>query len=275
MRVALAITAAVTLLGAACRRPEPPPPLTAALLNVGQPAAPEREAAMDAIADVAARVQRQLRQGLRPADALNHVVFDELAFAREIEDPDARFMRLGSVLGSRRGSCLGLAAVYLAVGERLGPGYGFSVDGVLVPGHFFVRVADHEGARNVELLRRGEELPESWYRQKYDVPAGEALPYLRALSRPEVLAVYDYNLGNDQRRRGRLQDAAASYARAVSAFPRLAEAYASLGLVRHQTGALVEAEKAYRAAWATNPHLPGLQQNLAVIQQELSRAGAP
>jgi regulator of sirC expression with transglutaminase-like and TPR domain len=271
MRVALVITLAFV----ACRPHEAPPPLTAALLNIGDPPPAEREAAMGAIAAIATRVQRQLRNGVRAADALNRVIFDELGFARELEDPDARFLRLGSVLTSRRGSCLGLGAVYLALGERLGPAYGFAVDGVLAPGHFFVRVADRAGPRDVELLRRGEQMPESWYRQKYDVPDGAGLPYLRALSRAEMLAVYDYNLGNDQRHRGRLRDAAASYARAVAGFPQLAEAYASLGLVRRQTGALVDAEKAYRAAWATNPRLPGLEKDLAVLQQEMARAAAP
>jgi regulator of sirC expression with transglutaminase-like and TPR domain len=271
MRVALVIVLAVV----ACRPHEVPPPLTAALLNVGDPPAVERAAAIGALASLATRVQRQLRDGLPAAEALNRVIFDELGFAREVEDPDARFLRLGSVLANRRGSCLGLGAVYLALGERLGPSYGFAVDGVLAPGHFFVRVSDHTGPRDIELLRRGQAMPESWYRQKYDVPAGEGLPYLRALSRAEVLAVYDYNLGNDLRHRGRLKDAAASYARAVAGFPRLAEAYASLGLVRRQTGALVDAEKAYRAAWATNPRLPGLEKDLAVLHEELNRAGHP
>jgi regulator of sirC expression with transglutaminase-like and TPR domain len=270
MRVALVVIGLVVAAG--CRRHEPPPPLTAALLNVGASTGPEREAALDSLATITSRVQGLMRGGARAADALNKVLFDELGFTAERESGEARFLRLGSVLANRRGNALGLAAVYLAVGESLGRAYQFGVDGVLVPGHFFVRVSDNAGARDVELLRRGEEMPLDWYRQKYDVPDGASPAYLRALSAAEVLAVYDYNLGNDQRHQGRLADAGASYARAVAAFPRLAEAYASLGLVRHMSGSLVEAEQAYRAAWATNPRLPGLEKNLASVQQDMARA---
>src|SRR5207249_11985266 len=124
--------------------------------------------------------------------------------AREISDRDLRWMRLSDVLAAHRGSCLGLAALYLALGERLGPAHGFTVDGVLVPGHLFVRVAGH----NVELLRRGEEMPDSWYRGKYEVPDKDAPAYLRPLAPPEVLAVFDYNIGNDLRVQGRFVEAA-------------------------------------------------------------------
>src|SRR5205823_13318274 len=58
---------------------------------------------------------------------------------------------LPSVLGARRGSCLGLGALYLIVAERIG----LPLDGVRVPGHFFVRTRG-SSPRNIELLHRGE-----------------------------------------------------------------------------------------------------------------------
>jgi regulator of sirC expression with transglutaminase-like and TPR domain len=254
------------LVLAGCQRDDLPP-LTSALLSIGAPSRSERKAAVDALASIATRVEQRLKAGMAPPQALNTVVFDELGFAREVDDKDPRFMRLPVVLAGHRGSCLGLAALYLALGERLGPAHNFTVEGVLVPGHFFVRVAGH----NVELLRKGEELPESWYRQRYDVPEKDAPEYLRPLSPPEVLAVFDYNVGNDLRLQGRFVEAAVAYRRAVGAFPQLAEAYASLGLIRHLTGALKEAEQAYVAAQKVNPHLPGLDKNLAVVREELHK----
>jgi regulator of sirC expression with transglutaminase-like and TPR domain len=197
------------------------------------------------------------------------VVFGQLGFVREVDDPHPRFMRLPSVLADRRGSCYGLAALFVALGERLGPAHHFTVAGVLVPGHLFVRVTDRTGARNVELLRKGEAMPEAWYRQRYQVPPRDAPGYLRPLTGPELLAVLDYNLGNDLRVHGRLAEAATAYARAARAFPDFAEAHASLGLVRHLLGALPEALRAYQAARAANPHLPGLDQNIAILRQEL------
>ena len=51
------------------------------------------------------------------------------------------------MLAARRGSCLGLGAVVLMVAERMG----LPLDGVRVPGHFFVRTRG-PSARNVELV---------------------------------------------------------------------------------------------------------------------------
>lgn len=274
-------TAALAFAVSGCRRPvaKAPPegalPLTRALLAVGESG--DGRAAIEALAKVVARVQDELRRHPdRPrVEGINRIVFDELAFAREIDDSDPRFMRLGSVLDGRRGSCLGLGALYLALGEWLGPVEGFSVHGVLVPGHFFVRVTERgRPPRNVELLKRGEEMPEAWYRERYQLPAaGEVAPaYLRPLTPAEVLAVFDYNLGNDLRRRGLLPAARAHYERAGVAFPAFAEAHASLGLVLHLAGDLPAAARAYDAARAANPDLPGLDKNMSVLREEMSSA---
>ena len=86
-------------------------------------------------------------------DDLNAVVFGELGYEREIESGDVRFFRLSSVIAGRRGSCVGLGALYLVLAERLGVG----LDGVMVPGHFFVR--SRGGARpqrRAAPARRGD-----------------------------------------------------------------------------------------------------------------------
>jgi regulator of sirC expression with transglutaminase-like and TPR domain len=256
----------IVLLAVGCRG-QPQPPLTSAFLSLGAPSSSERDAAAKGLDEIAARVATRLGAGAPPADAINAVVFEELKFQREVNDKDPRFMRLPLVLADRRGSCLGLGALYLALGERLGPAHHFQVDGVLVPGHFFVRVGD----RNIELLRKGEQMPDTWYREKYEVPEANAPAYMRPLTPAEIMAIFDYNIGNDLRLQGRFVEAAVAYRRAVGAFPQLAEAYASLGLVRHLTGALKEAEQAYLAARAVNPHLPGLENNLTVIRAEMRR----
>lgn len=280
-RTGAALLAAALVCTAACRssRVDVPRdeeiPLSRALIAVGD--AGDGRAALESLAKVAARVRDDLRRDPRRprVEVINETLFEGLAFTREIDDTNPRFMRLGSVLDGRKGSCLGLAALYLALGEWLGPGEGFSVQGVLVPGHFFVRVSERGGPpRNVELLRRGEEMPDAWYRERYQLPPeGEVAPaYLRPLKTSEVLGVFDYNLGNDLRRRNRLPAARAAYERAATAFPSFAEAHASLGLVLHLTGDLPAAARAYAAARAANPTLPGLDKNMAVLREEMSAA---
>jgi tetratricopeptide (TPR) repeat protein len=213
---------------------------------------------------IAERVERHHRHtGGEWVDDLNAVVFGDLGYAREIESRDVRFFRLPSVIAGRRGSCVGLSALYLALGERLGIG----LDGVMVPGHFFVR-ARGRVPHNVELLRRGEAMPDDWYRGKYGPwPAG-ADEYLRPLTASEMAAVHWFNAGNTLRASRDLRGAGLAYGRAVGEFPTFAEAQASLGAVRQLEGALDEAQAAYEDAARARPDLPGLAENLELLKRE-------
>lgn len=264
---ATAVLVVLSMLSAlSCAREEhlPVGPLTRQLLAVD--GARDSSAALDELAFVAGRVRAAMARqpALAPAEQLRQVVFDELGFVREVEDQDARFTLLASVLSSRRGNCVGLGSLYLALGERLG----LPMAGVLVPGHFFVRVTDTRGNHNVELLHGGHEQPDAWYRRKYGVPDGGPSAYLTPLTQPQVLAVVHYNLGNAARSAGRIREAKAHYARAAANFPLFAEAHASLGLVLHLLGNLDAAEHEYLAARSANPALPGLDQNLALLHTE-------
>ena len=135
---------------------------------------------------IAGRVdERHRRTGAPLIDDLTGVVFDDLKLVREIDDDDPRFFLLPSVLEERRGSCLGLGALYLMVAERIG----LPLDGVRVPGHFFVRTRG-PSPRNIELLRRGETMPDDWYRQKYGPwPASDRV-YLHPLALEQVSALF-------------------------------------------------------------------------------------
>ncbi len=269
---------AVAFVAAGCRRGGAPDalPFTRDLITAGRPAGerPNVEATLRALQEIAENVRRERRAALADsaAQVLARVVFAQRGFEREIDDKALRFMQLDHVLTSKRGSCVGLAALFLALGEIVGPELGFIVNGVLVPGHFFVRVSDRTGTHNVELLRRGEEMPDTWYRPRFHVPASGAPAYMRALERPEILAVLAYNLGNDLRQRGRLNDAQAAFASAARAFPQMAEASASLGTVLHMLGRLPEADASYAAARAADPTLEGLDRNIGLLRAEAATA---
>ncbi len=269
-------TMAGLLLLSACRSPAsngPAMPLTESLLALGPSTA--RTAGLAEIDRVAAQIMTVLAAQIvrDPARAFNQVVFSDLGFSREVDDKDLRFSLLGSVLGSRRGGCVGLGTLYLALGERLQ----IPVEGILVPGHFFVRIPGPTGVpRNVELLRQGEAMPDDWYRSKYGVSNPTPSAYLRPLSASEVLAVVHFNSGNDARLRGRLHGARDSYGQAVSGFPSFAEAQASLGLARQLLGDLQGADSAYNAALRLQADLPGLGRNLEILrQQQQSPSGLP
>src|SRR5690348_18471764 len=109
--------------GAACRHARRPPgpvasTLVATAAELGAPPAALVEAWAQ-IEDIADRATaRHRRTGAPLIDALTAVVFDDLKLEREIDDDDPRFFLLSSVLTERRGSCLGLGAVYVAVADR-------------------------------------------------------------------------------------------------------------------------------------------------------------
>ena len=201
-----------------------------------------------------------------PASVLVTLLFEQWGFVREVEDESLRYVLLPSVLEHRRGSCVGLGSLLLALAE----GLPCSAAGVLMPGHFYVRVREPTGPRNVELLRGGEAMPDAWYERRFPVPGAAAHEYARPLTASEVLGVVHYNVGNERRRQRRLPEAQAAFARATHAFPGLSEAHASLGAVEQLLGNLPAASLNYRRARDANPHLPGVEQNLALLEAEQS-----
>jgi tetratricopeptide (TPR) repeat protein len=172
----------------------------------------------------------------------------------------SRRLELCLLIGRKHGSCVGLGTLYLALGEMLG----WQVRALTVPGHFFVRV---QGA-NVELLHRGEEMPDAWYQTRFPIPSGSAQEYARPLLSSEVVAIVEYDIGNRRHKEGRLLEARRAYEQATRHFPDLAEAHASLGAVWHLLGDLDAADSAYRAARRANANLPGLDHNVDLLEAE-------
>jgi regulator of sirC expression with transglutaminase-like and TPR domain len=269
--LALLLALAPALACSARRAPLADAPLARRLVSVpnevglGGGAAAEAEAARKLEA-LAARVRAALagRGDTPPVDVLNRVVFDDLAFAREVEDTDLAYVLLPSVVDRRRGSCVGLGTLYLALAELSG----VPVRGVVVPGHFFVRARQAERWRNVELLRRGEEETQEWYATRWPLPPTTVPVYDRPLTDDEVVGVVLYDAGKELGRRGRLAESRRVLARAVALFPSLPEAQASLGAALQLSGALEPALAAYRAASRVAPELPGLDRNLQLLQDE-------
>ena len=218
---------------------------------------------LERLADTA-RAELAAAPGRSAAGVLSQLLFERWGFVREVEDTNLGFVFLPSVLERRRGSCVGLGTLFLALAEAVG----VKAAGVMMPGHFYVRAEEHGQARNVELLRAGEAMPDAWYAQRFPVPGGSAREYARPLTTAEVLGVVDYNAGNERRCQLRLAEARAAFQRATRAFPELSEAHASLGAVEQLLGNLPGATESYRRAREANPHLPGIEQNLALLEQE-------
>src|SRR5260370_516520 len=239
------------------------PPGVHSLLSVGRDYAETHaeEAAWSTVE--LARISTQVRDAIArrrdvtAAIALNETVFLTLGFVREVEQTDLRFVLLPAVLRSRRGTCVGLGTLYLALAESLK----IPIEAVMRPGHFYVRVRESDRRRNIELLRQGEEMPDEWYESRFPAPPGVAKEYGRALSSSEVLGVVEYDIGNERRRQGRIAEARQAYDRSVHHFADFAEAYASLGAALHLLRALKEAESSHATTRRINANLTCLDKN--------------
>lgn len=265
-RTLLALPAAL-----ACSRPEPRPghrdPLLAIGAELGEISARDEAFAEAELARVATKARDAVRAATEPVAAriraLGRLLFDELGFEREVESTALSFVLLPLVLRNRRGSCVGLGSLYLALARQLG----LPLSGVLRPGHFHVRAVEGGEPRNFELLRRGEVMPESWYLTKY--PANEhSSSYGRALTDREVRGVIAFNVGNERHRKNQIEPSRRAYERAIELFPDLAEAHASLGAMLHLLGDLASAERAYANARRIDPELKGLAHNVDLLERE-------
>lgn len=96
-------------------------------------------------------------------EAMNHFIFYEMGFrfpphslyAKDID----LYTFLPSVLDSRRGVCLGVSILYIALAQRLE----LPLEMVTPPGHIYVRVRDGNNLINIETTARGIHLDSEVY----------------------------------------------------------------------------------------------------------------
>jgi tetratricopeptide (TPR) repeat protein len=142
---------------------------------------------------------------------------------------------------------------------------GFLAHGVLRPGHFFVHQQGPGASCNIELLRRGELMSDTWYSKRFPLIQSGSRSYGRPLSMQEVVGVAAFNIGNERRRQAQLDAAERAYLEAVTAFPTFAEGYASLGSIQQLLGQPAAAAESYARALELDPTLPGVEKNLGLL----------
>lgn len=121
------------------------------------------EAAIDLMA---LQIKIRFRPDSTPEQKINLIndfIFYELGFrfppeslyVKEID----RYTFLSSVIDSRRGICLGVSVLYLALAQRLG----LPLEIVTPPGHIYVRYRDKDKIINIETTARGVNLESTDY----------------------------------------------------------------------------------------------------------------
>jgi tetratricopeptide (TPR) repeat protein len=192
-------------------------------------------------------------------DAFNRVLLEEEGYSYDRVAGDPENFLLGSVLSRKRGNCLGLSMLYLALAERLSVPF----RGVCLPYHCFVRYEGKAKVRNVEFASSGEGWPDDRYRMMFRIGAGR--PYLRSLSGTEMSGVFLKSLGAAYSKKGREEDALRLYEEAVRLFPGLPEGHFNAGVSLQRMGRIDEAIGKYRVALSLDPDLAPARDNLGIL----------
>ncbi len=200
-------------------------------------------------------------------DALNARFFGPAGFAPDRDPSAPEGVSVAAVLERRRGTCVGLAVVYLSLARRLG----LDARGVATPAHLYIRVGLGGRARNVELLEGGAELDDDVYRRRFKIdPSSVAAGvFLRDLTPAEVLAHLLSNQAVSLSRAGALDDALARYGAALSLDPRLAAAWYNRGIDLMNAGHLQEALEDFGRAIALHPADTQAHNNRGLVKARL------
>ena len=193
---------------------------------------------------------KKIKTGPLAIEIINQYLFDELGFSSLKEATDPNDLFLHTVLKNKKGYCLSLSVLYLAIGERLG----IPLYGVVVPGHFFVRYDDGRLRFNIETTSKGGNASDEDYIKKFKVPAQtNGSIYMKNLNALETLGCFFNNLGNSYIEVGNKKQAQEALERAVEINPALPESRTNLGNIYLEAGRVDEAIRQYRYALQNGP----------------------
>jgi len=221
------------------------------------PSLPERE-----ITRLADRLRPEVvgaADGDHVVSAFRRVFLVEERFTYDKSASDPGNYLLESVLARKKGNCLGLSMLYLAIADRLG----IPFRGVYVPSHCFVRYEGNGVRVNVEFAEGGVSWSDDRYRREFRIPPSR--PYLHSLAPTEVLGVFLKTLGAGYSRKGREEDALRLYDEAGRLYPGSPDVHYNAGVSLQKLGRLDEAAGKYRRALDLDPEMAAARDNLSIL----------
>jgi regulator of sirC expression with transglutaminase-like and TPR domain len=221
------------------------------------PSLPERE-----VARLADRLRPEVAgatDGAHVIDAFRRVLLVEERFTYDKSSSDPGNYLIESVLARRKGNCLGLSLLYLALADRLGVPF----RGVYVPSHCFVRYEGNGVRVNVEFSEGGAPWEDDRYRREFRIRPDR--PYLHSLSSGEFLGVFLKTLGAGYSRRGREEDALRLYDEAGRLYPGLPDVHYNAGVSLQKLGRIDAAAWKYRRALDLDPDMAAARDNLSIL----------
>jgi regulator of sirC expression with transglutaminase-like and TPR domain len=176
---------------------------------------------------------------------LNAFFFDSLGLAPLADDTTLASSLPSRVLADRKGGCLGLVLLYLALAERLE----LPLVPLFLPGHVALRWRSDSLVRNIETLRGGTVRSDSFYRATFSLARRPW--YALADGQPDqALAALVFNLANLHLSRGEVAAAREEYRLVLERMPGYPEALGNLGAVLLKLGERDPARESLLAALA-------------------------
>ena len=221
------------------------------------PSLPERE-----LARLADRLRPEVAgaaDGGEVVSAFRRILLMEEGFTYDKSASDPGNYLLESVLTRKKGNCLGLSLLYLALADRLG----IPFRGVYVPSHCFIRYEGNGFRVNVEFAEGGASWEDDRYRREFRIPP--ARPYLHSLAPAEMLGVFLKTLGAGYSRKGREEDALRLYDEAGRLYPGLPDVHYNAGVSLQKLGRPDEAAGKYRRALDLDPEMAAARDNLSIL----------
>jgi regulator of sirC expression with transglutaminase-like and TPR domain len=189
--------------------------------------------------------------------ALNRAVFGEEKYTYDPVAGDPENYLLHRVVARKRGNCLGLTVLYLAVAERVG----IPLHGSYVPSHCFVRYEENGARCNVEMGEKGAEREDGWYARKFGL--ADERPYLKTLGKREMVGVYLKSLAAAYSKKAMQEEALRLLGAAALYSPELPDVYFNAGVAYQKLGKTEDAIAHYRRALDLDPKLDSARGNLA------------
>jgi len=160
-------------------------------------------------------------------ESLNRRIFVQAGIRASANLKDPCNLLPSRVFERKQGYCVGIAAIYLVLAERLG----VPIYAVATPSHVFLRYDDGTRRINIETLQGGASVPDDQYIREQKIPEASIRRgvFMRNLTMDEFLAQVHNNLGVIYSERQDYGAAAREYESALDLDPHLPAALYNWG----------------------------------------------
>ena len=258
----------------------------------------EFEATMASLADEIRVEPASGPSGAASLGVFNRIIFGHLNIRGSADLKDPCNLLPSRVLDRKQGYCVGIAALYLLLAEKLN----LPIYAVATPSHVFLRYDDGATRINIETLQGGANVPDEQYIREQRIPEKSIRRgiFMRNLTADEFLAqvrnnlgvIYSqrkdyqaaareyeaaldldarlpaacYNLGSDLLRQGAYRQAARRFSRSLRLYPTDVWALNNRGLAYLKTGKREKARRDFEAALRIDPAFEPARKNLQSIR---------